>query len=256
VEKALNYEVVRQQSAVNMGLPVVQETRHFDAETGVTSSLRLKEEEDDYGYISEPDLPQIHIPLDWVQRLTEFMPELPDQRINRLVDQYGITKFQSEIIVNEGITMSDFYEASCMVYHDPSIVANWLVTYILKSLNYEGLSLEESGLTPGTFVELLELIDEGTISERLAKELVKEYVKTGKSPRLLVKEKGLALLPLNELRVVVLDVVDEFPKAVSDYRSGKIKAAEYLIGQVLRKVRARASANVVRELVLEALREE
>ena len=256
VEKALNYEVVRQQSAVNMGLPVVRETRHFDAETGVTSSLRLKEEEDDYGYIAEPDLPQIHIPLDLVQRLTASMPELPDQRINRLVDQYGITKFQSEIIVNEGITMSDFYEASCRVYHDPSIVANWLVTYILKSLNYEGLSLDDSDLTPGTFVELLELIDEGTISERLAKELVKEYVKTGKSPRLLVEEKSLALLPLDELRVVVVDVVDEFPKAVSDYRSGKAKAAEYLIGQVLRKVRARASANVVRELVLEALREE
>ena len=255
VEKALNYEVVRQTSAVNMGLSVVRETRHFDAETGVTSTLRLKEQEEDYGYIAEPDLTQIHIDGEWVEALKASMPELPDQRIQRLVDEYDITRFQSDIIVNAGLRMSEFYEESCKLYSDAKNVANWLVTYLLKSLNFEGLSLEESNVRPETFTELLVLIDEGTISERLAKELIKEYVKTGKSPRLIVEEKDLALLPVAELRVVVSEVVAENSKVVEDYRSGKAKAAEYLIGQVLRRVRARASADIVRELVLEALKE-
>ena len=255
VEKALNYEVVRQTSAVNMGMLVVRETRHFDAETGVTSTLRLKEQEEDYGYIAEPDLTQIHISGEWVEALRASMPELPDQRIQRLVDEYGITRFQSDIIVNTGLRMSEFYEESCKLYSDAKNVANWLVTYLLKSLNFEGMSLESSNVRPETFTELLVLIDEGTISERLAKELIKDYVKTGKSPRLIVEEKDLALLPVDELRVVVAEVVAENPKAVEDFRSGKAKAAEYLIGQVLRRVRARASAGIVRELVLEALKE-
>ena len=255
VEKALNYEVVRQTSAVNMGMLVVRETRHFDAETGVTSTLRLKEQEEDYGYIAEPDLTQIHIASDWVAALKASMPELPDQRIQRLVGEYGITRFQSDIIVNTGLRMSEFYEESCKLYPDSKNVANWLVTYLLKSLNFEGMSLEESNVRPETFTELLVLIDEETISERLAKELIKDYVKTGKSPRTIVEEKNLALLPVDELRVVVSEVVAENSKAVEDYRSGKAKAAEYLIGQVLRRVRARASAGIVRELVLEALKE-
>ena len=134
-------------------------------------------------------------------------------------------------------------------------IANWLVTYLLKSLNYEGMNLEDSEVKPETFTELLVMIDDGTISERLAKELIKDYVKTGKSPRQLVKEKGLDLLPVDELSIVVAEIVAENPKATEDYRSGTTKAAEYLIGQVLRRVRARASANDVRELVLEALKE-
>lgn len=255
VEKALNYEVVRQNSAINMGLEVARETRHFDAETGVTSTLRLKEQEEDYGYIAEPDLTQIHIGDEWISRLKESMPELPDQRIQRFVDEYGITWFQSDIIVNTGLSMSDFYEECCDLYSDSKNIANWLVTYLLKSLNYEGLSIEESKVRPETFIELLVLIDEETISERLAKELIKDYVNTGKSPRKIVEEKNLALLPVEELRNVVEEIIGENPRAAGDYRSGKAKAAEYLIGQVLRRVRARASANTVRELVLEALSE-
>ncbi|TRO61884.1 Asp-tRNA(Asn)/Glu-tRNA(Gln) amidotransferase subunit GatB, partial [Candidatus Bathyarchaeota archaeon] len=138
VEKALNYEVVRQSSAKNMGMAIVRETRHFDAETGVTSTLRLKEQEEDYGYIAESDLTSIHVTAELIARLKESMPELPDQRIQRLVDQHGITRFQSDIIVNTGLRMSDFYEACCRIYPDSKNIANWLVTYLLKSLNYEG----------------------------------------------------------------------------------------------------------------------
>lgn len=255
VEKALNYEVVRQRSSNNMGISVVRETRHFDAVTGVTSTLRLKEEEEDYGYIADPDLVKIKISKKWIDGIRGKMPELPDQRIYRLINEYKITRFQSEIIVNSGLSMSEFYEKCCNMYSDPINIANWLVTYLLKSLNYEGLSLNESNVKPETFIELLKLIDEGTISERLAKELVKDYVKTGKSPRKLVKENNLILLPKDELRKVVEGLIQDNSKAVDDYRNGKIKAVEYLIGQILRQVHARASVSTVREIVLEVLEE-
>jgi aspartyl-tRNA(Asn)/glutamyl-tRNA(Gln) amidotransferase subunit B len=151
--------------------------------------------------------------------------------------------------------MSKFYEKCCSNYYNPKNIANWLITYLLKSLNYEGHKIEESKVKPETFIELLMMIDEGVISERLAKELIKDYVRTGKSPRILVVEKNLKLLPENELRIVVKNLIKDNQKAVNDYRTGKNKAIEFIIGQVLRNVRARASAKIVRELVLEELNE-
>ncbi|MCW4050979.1 MAG: Asp-tRNA(Asn)/Glu-tRNA(Gln) amidotransferase subunit GatB [Candidatus Bathyarchaeota archaeon] len=253
VEKALNYEVVRQKSMANMGIDVSRETRHFDAESGTTSSLRKKETEDDYGYIIEPDLVKIKLHSEWVDKLTESMPELPDHRIERFIEQYSIGRFQAGIIVNTGLQLSLFYEECCNLYKDPKIVVNWIVTYLLKSLNYERLNIKESKVKPETFVELLKLIDEGVISERTAKELIKEYTVSGESPRKIVKEKNLSLMSEDELHKVVSEVIEENPKAVNDYQSGHVKAAEYLIGQVLRKTRARAAVDTVRKLITDMM---
>ena len=253
VEDALNYEIVRQQSMANMGIDVQRETRHYDAETNTTSSLRKKEYEEDYGYIVEPDLVKIEVGREWVERLEAEMPELPDARVERFIDEYGIPRFQSGIIVNTGLDLSDFYEESCSLYDRPVDVANWVVTFLLKSLNYEGLTLRESKVKPGTFVELLELIDEGVISERLARELIKEYVSTGESPRALVETGGLGLMGVDELKVVIESVLAENQKAVSDYRSGREKAIDFLLGQVLRGIQARGRPDEVKTLIKEAL---
>ena len=253
VEKALSFEVVRQRSMARMGVDVIRETRHYDSETGSTVSLRGKEQEEDYGYIVEPDLVSISLRPEWVQEIEASMPELPDQRTRRLVDQYGVSEFQAGVIVNSGLEMSVFYEECCRIYGDAAVVANWLVTYLLKSLNYLGLSLRESGVKPETFVELLSLIDEGVISERTAKELIKDYAAGGESPRRMVEKKGLALMSLDRLREVVAEVVSDNPQAVGDYLGGAGKASEYLVGQVLRRVRARADANVVRKIIIDML---
>ena len=253
VEKALNFEVVRQLSMSRMGIDVTRETRHFDSETGSTSSLRSKEQEEDYGYIIEPDLVKINLRPEWVQEIMATMPELPDHRMTRLTKQYGVSGFQAGVIVDAGLAMSLFYEECCRLYGEAETVANWLVTYLLKSLNYMGLSLRESGVKPETFVELLTLIDEGVISERTAKELIKDYAASGESPRRIVEEKGLALMDVDELRAVVGEVVSENPKAVEDYLGGTGKASEYLLGQVLRRVKARADPNTVRKIIMDML---
>ena len=127
------------------------------------------------------------------------------------------------------------------------------MTFLLKSLNFESLSIRTSKVKPETFVELLELIDEGNISERLAKELIKDYTVSGKSPRLIVKEKNLGLLGGEELKNMIKFVINENPKAVIDYHSGRTKAVDYLLGQVLRRIQARARPEVVKRLITEYL---
>jgi len=253
VEDALNYEIIRQKSMNNMGIKIERETRHYDAETNTTSTLRKKEQEEDYGYIIEPDLVPIQVSEEWVKQLESEMPELPDARIQRFIKTYEIPEFQSGILVNTGLDLSNFYEKTLEIHNQPKLVANWTVNFLLKSLNYEGLALRDSKVAPETYVELLELMDEGTISERLAKELIKEYVSTGKSPRKIVKDRNLATMNEDELAKAVESIIIENPKAVQDYQNGREKAAEYLIGQVLRKVRARASVQTVRKLVFNKL---
>ena len=253
VEDALNYEIIRQRSMAGMGIAVERETRHFDAETNTTSSLRRKEHEEDYGYIVEPDLVRIEVDQAWIDRLVAEMPELPDARIERFVTQYGIPRFQSSIIVNTGLDLSDFFEECCRIYPRSEEIASWIVTYMLKSLNFEGLSLRESRVRPGTFVEMLELIDEGVVSERLAKELIKDYVGTGESPRAIVESRNLGLMKEDELMDAVGAVLAENRKAVADYRSGRTKAVDYLLGQVLRRIEARSRPAEVKRLIKEAL---
>ena len=253
VEDALNYEIIRQRSLADMGIEVERETRHYDPESNTTHSLRKKEHEEEYGYIIEPDLVEIEVDPGWVKRLAEGMPELPDSRIERFTEEYGISRFQSGIIVNTGLDLSEFFEDSCKLHPKPRVVANWIVTYLLKSLNFEGLSLKESKVEPESFVELLELIDEGVVSERLAKELIKEYVSLGESPLSIVKRKNLGLMRTEELREAVRAVLAENRKAVADYRSGQTRAIDYLLGQVLRRVRARGRPDDVKRLIREAL---
>jgi aspartyl-tRNA(Asn)/glutamyl-tRNA(Gln) amidotransferase subunit B len=253
VEDALNYEIIRQESMANMGIAVERETRHYDAESNTTSTLRRKEQEEDYGYITEPDLVRIDIDEVWIARLESEMPELPDSRIQRYVEEHGVPQFQAGIIVNSGLDLSRFFEECIDLLPKPMMVASWIVTFLLKSLNYESLSLRESKVRPETFVELLELIEEGTITKRLARELIKEYVSTGESPRALVEKRGLASAGRDELGEAISEVLTDNRKAVSDYREGRSRALDYLLGQVLRRIRARGDPVEVKRQIMEAL---
>jgi aspartyl-tRNA(Asn)/glutamyl-tRNA(Gln) amidotransferase subunit B len=253
VEDALNYEIIRQGSMANMGISVLRETRHYDAESNITSTLRMKEEEEDYGYITEPDLVRINVDKDWLARLETEMPELPDARIHRYTEEFGLSIFQAGVIVNTGLDLSRFFEESISLYVNPKKIANWIVTFLLKSLNYEGLRLKDTKVKPETFVEILELIDEGVITQRLARELIKEYVSTGESPRVIVRNKELAIAGSNELDNAVKEVIINNRKAVSDYKAGREKALDYLLGQVLRKIRARGNPVELKRLIREAI---
>src|SRR3989344_418675 len=215
VEKALSYEVVRQQNLVRMGMQVERETRHFDEATKTTSTLRKKETEEDYGYIFEPDLSQFTISDKLVKSIEKQMPELPDARVKRFVKEYKIPENQSQTIVYTDKALADFFESCIKLFNKPEYISRWIVTDLLKVLNWNNVVIRHSLITPNVFVKFLKAMDEGEITERLGKELIKEIVPSGKSVKDLMKAKGLD--KKIDLESVVKEVIKENKKAVEDY---------------------------------------
>ena len=247
VEKALNYEIVRQKNLLQMGMQVGRETRHFDADTKTTTTLRKKETEEDYGYIFEPDLTMIEIGKVWVDKLSEKMPELPDQRIERFVKKYRLPERDAKVIVYVDKVLADFFEECVKLFNEPTYVSRWIVTDLLKVLNWNDLTIRKSKLSPKAFVEFLKTMNKGEITERLGKELIKELVPTGKSIKELLKGKDLP--KKLDLEAVVKEVLKENPKAVQDYKAGNEKSIQFLIGQVLRKTKTAGDPNKIKELL-------
>ncbi len=247
VEKALSYEIVRQQNLVRMGMQIERETRHFDENNKTTTTLRKKETEEDYGYIFEPDLPQFTISEKMIKATEKQMPELPDARIKRFVKEYKIPENQSQTIVYTDKALADFFEECVKLFKKSEYISRWIVTDLLKVLNWNNLTIRKSKVTPKLFAEFLKTMDKGSITERLGKELIKDLIPTGKSIKELIKEKELP--KKIDLESVVKEVIKENKKAVEDYKAGNKKAVEFLIGQVLRKTKATGDPNKIKELI-------
>ena len=251
VEKALNFEIIRQNGMKRMEVVVQRETRHFDADAGNTKSLRKKEYEEDYGYIFDPDLPTVKVTEDWLASIKKTQPELPDQRVLRFMKDYGIGEYDAHVLVYTDKNLADFYERCCKEYSKPDVVAKWTMNYLLKSLNWRGERINGSKVKVDSFVEFLGLIESGTITERFAKELIKEYVDTGESPAKLATK--AATLSDSDLDVAVRKVLQENKKAADEFRSGKEDALKFLIGRALIATQKRADPNKLREMLLKHL---
>ncbi len=253
-ERALTHEIVRQRGMLRIGVKVERETRHFDAERRITKSLRKKEGEEDYGYIFEPDLTEIIISNDWIDELKKSMPELPDHRVKRLIKDFGIDEYQAKVIVFTDKHLADFFEGCCKLYKNYKELAKWTITYLLKSLNWHEISIRESKAEPETFTELLQMIDKGTITERLAKEIIKDYIDTGKPPKQIIQERGLSDFKKVDLNDIIKKVIQDNQKAVAEYKSGKERALEYLIGNVLEKTKKTADPKDIRKKILDGFK--
>lgn len=252
VEKALNYEIIRQNSLKRSQMKIARETRHFDATTSTTKSLRKKEYEDDYGYIFDPDLPMVRIDDEWLAKIKRLMPELPDQRVARFVSQYGLTEYYAGVIVYTDKRFADFYEECCRSNGHPDIVAKWAVNYLLKSLNWRSEKISDSKVTPKGFVEFLALIENGKLNERFAKELIKEYVDTGVSPGELLYKTKLNISE-EDLRDIIAKVLKENGRAIEDYRSGRKESLQFLIGLVLKETKKQSNPNEISKLLTEMM---
>ncbi len=255
VEKALNFEIIRQSGMARMEVKIEREVRHFDAETGTTKGLRKKEYEEDYGYVFDPDLPIIKVDRAWVEKIKSSMPELPDQRVKRFTSQYKLNEYTASVLIYTDKHLADFYEECCKLYKDPVVVANWTTNELQKSLNWRSERINDSKVKPKTFVELLELIDSKEITERYAKELVKEYVDTGTSPKALAK-KSVVKLSKKDLESAVQQALDKNKKAVEEINSGKTESLQFLIGQVLALTKKQADPKEIKALILEMLKKQ
>jgi aspartyl-tRNA(Asn)/glutamyl-tRNA(Gln) amidotransferase subunit B len=253
VEKALSFEMLRQNGLTRMQESIERETRHFDADTNTTKKLRSKEYEEDYGYIFDPDLPSIKISKDWIDSISSTMPELPDIRITRFVKEYGIDEYDARVIVYYDKNLADFFEKCCKLYNKPKTIINWIANYLIKSLNWRGERIKDSKVSPETFIELLELMDKKEVTERYAKELIKEYVDTGTSPKELVKKNKVSITK-DELRLIVKDVLEKNKKASEDLKVGKNDAMQFLIGAILSQTKKQGDPIVIKELIIEYLK--
>jgi len=253
VERALNFEMTRQRNLLRKGLRVGRETRHWDELRRVTVTLRVKEEEEDYRYFPEPDLVPILISEEDVERLRASMPELPDSRKRRLMEQYGISMQNAEVLTDNK-ALAEFFEACAANYGRPDLLSNWIVGDLLSYLYDMGLELRETKLTPGHMVGMLRLIDDGTISGKIGKEVLKEIIITGEAPENIVKARGLVRISDREyLERLTERVFEENPKAVSDALKDE-KAIRFLVGQLMKLTDGKADPQLANILVTNRLK--
>ncbi|MCG0278032.1 MAG: Asp-tRNA(Asn)/Glu-tRNA(Gln) amidotransferase subunit GatB [Thermanaeromonas sp.] len=253
LHRALSYEIERQISLLERGERIIQETRAWDEQRQVTYSLRSKEEAHDYRYFPEPDLVPLAIGEEWIERVRSTLPELPDARRERLIKDYGLPEYDARVITGSK-ALADYFEKAVSLFPDPKQVSNWLMGDFMRLLNAKGLEPQEAPVPPENLAELLKLQQEGTISIRIAKEVLEEMFATGRGAREIVEAKGLTqITDVAQLTAIVEKVLAAHPKVVEDYRKGKEKALGFLVGQVMKETRGKANPNLVNQLLKERL---
>src|SRR5512136_2329600 len=189
VQKALDFEIRRQTALLDQGDKVIQETRLWDAARGMTVSMRGKEEAHDYRYFPDPDLVPLVIDPAWVEKIRAALPELPEQKKNRFIRDYGIPEYDAEILTSSK-ALANYYEECLRTYNQPKIVSNWIMSELLRELKRDEREIEECPVPAKNLGQMLKLIDEGLISGKIAKSVFEEMYRTGKEAAAIVKEKG------------------------------------------------------------------
>jgi len=253
LQKALEYEISRQIEVLEEGGRIIQETRMWDEGRQITLSMRSKEEAHDYRYFPEPDLAPVVIDQEWLNEIRSTLPELPDARKKRFVEQYGLTPYDAHVLTLTR-ELADYYEEAAYGYDNPKAVANWVINELLRLLNAAGKEITECPIKPAQIAKMLTLLDKGTISSKIAKTVFEEMFTSGKDPEVIVKEKGLVqITDLGELEAVVEKVIASNPKAVEDFKNGKDKAIGFLVGQIMKETRGRANPDAVNQLLRDKL---
>ncbi len=249
LEQALAYEAERQIDLLESGGQVVQETRLFDSERGVTLSMRTKEEAHDYRYFPDPDLPPVVIDRAWIERVRAELPELPDAKRRRFQEQYGLPAYDADLLC-QSRDLAEYFEQTVRLHDDPKAVSNWIMGYVLRELNKEGAPpVTRAPVTPGHLAGMLDLVKRGVISTNIAKTVFDEMWATGKPPEQVVKEKGLEqITDTSAIEALVDEVLAKHPEEVEAYRGGKKKLMGFFVGQVMRATRGKANPQVVNEL--------
>jgi aspartyl-tRNA(Asn)/glutamyl-tRNA(Gln) amidotransferase subunit B len=247
-ERALLYEIVRQKNVVRRGGVVVQETRHFDEAREITLSMRTKEEAHDYRYFPEPDLVPLKI-SGWAPAIKETLPELPDARRLRFVEQYGIMDDHAKALTSE-LKLAIFYEDVARKA-DPKMAAVWTVDVLKGELNYRDLTID--AFKKEDILKIIELLAGKKITEDSAVDIIRTILDKGGSPEDIVKEKGLLKVEGDIVETAALEAIKENPQAVADFKAGKEKALNSLVGAVMKKTKGRADARAAREILVRKL---
>ncbi len=256
LQRALEYEGMRQASALISGRAVVQETRHWNEKDGTTHSMRSKEEAEDYRYFPEPDLVPLSPEKEWIAEIEASMPELPEAKRRRFVRDYSIDRRQAEILVaNPGL--DELFEAAAKEGAPPRDAANWITGEVMGRINDAGGDTRHPGISGRQLAELLRLVSNGTLSTKLAREALQTVMDTGKDPSVVVEESGLAQVSDEEtLAALAAKIIAENPEPASRFRAGEEKLLSFFVGQMMRETKGRANPKLVNELLRKQLAEE
>jgi aspartyl-tRNA(Asn)/glutamyl-tRNA(Gln) amidotransferase subunit B len=246
IQKAIDYEIGRQAEVLEEGGRIIQETRLWDTQKQMTLSMRSKESAHDYRYFPEPDLVPVKISVDWIERIRKTLPELPEAKKNRFVREYQLPPYDADVLTQEK-KIADYFEKCVFLYRQPKAISNWIMGDLLN--------VEEMPLSPEQLTGMIELIDKGVISGKIAKTVFEEMIKTKKEAITIIEEKGLLQISDDETLISFIDqVMKENPANVEQYRQGKDKLFGFFVGQVMKISGGKANPARLNELLLKKLK--
>ncbi|MFT8319617.1 MAG: Asp-tRNA(Asn)/Glu-tRNA(Gln) amidotransferase subunit GatB [Bacillus sp. (in: firmicutes)] len=253
VRKGLEYEEIRQREVVKAGGVIDQETRRYDEAANKTLLMRVKEGSDDYRYFPEPDLLDLYIDEDWKARIRAEIPELPDARKKRYMEELGLPAYDANVLT---VTkeMADFFEETVAKGADAKLASNWLMGDVSAYINAEQKELSEVELTPENLAGMIKLIENGTISSKIAKQVFKDLIEKGGNAESIVKEKGLVQISdEGALLKVISEALDNNPQSIEDFKNGKQKAIGFLVGQIMKATKGQANPQLVNKLLVQEI---
>ena len=249
VQRAIEYEFDRQIKILEQGDSVVQETRLYNSNKGVTFSMRSKEEAHDYRYFPEPDLVPVEISDEWIKETMSELPELPEKKRERFIQNYKIPEYDAGVLTASK-EIADYYEKSASLYPEFKVISNWVMGELLRELKNDGQKINESPIKPEDLVELLKLIDKGTLSAKMAKTVFEEMYQSSKTAIEIVSKKGLVqITDSSAIENLVDEILQLNTDQVEQYKNGKEKVFGFLVGQIMKKSKGQADPALVNKLL-------
>ena len=244
---AVEYEIERQIELIESGGKVRQETRLWDEKNGRTIAMRSKEEAADYRYLLDPDLPILKIDKNWIDEIKSILPELPNQKLNRLTKELGLTEYEAEILVNDRELAAYFEQAHKI--HPIKQIINWILRDICGLVKDSKIPVSACKVTPEKLAEIVKMLEENKINNHAAKEVFEAVAQSGEEPAKIVKDRGLEQIgSVDELEAIVKEIVEQNPALVAEYKSGKDRVFGFFVGQAMQKTKGKGNPKLLQDL--------
>lgn len=255
VRDAINYEIERQTELKENGTydEMEQQTRRWDEESGTTIYMRSKVDAIDYKYFVEPNIPKFKIDPNWIEEIRKDIPELPSERYEKYVSEYGLSDYDASNLVKEK-AVSDYFEECLTLGIDAKSASNWITTRILGYINKEYITIDEVFITPSMLKDLIDMIHSNKISSKQAKDVFYKALEDKKDPKTLVKELGMEQITDDtEIRNIIIGILDENPDNVNKYKEGRTNLLDYFVGQVMKATRGKANPSMASSIIVEEI---
>ena len=254
ITRAIEYEIGRQIEVVENGGKIYQETLRWDEVSGKTFPMRNKEDAQDYRYFPEPDLVPIRLSEEYIENIRKNLPELPENRKQRYLEEYHLTEKGANILTASKY-LSDFFEEAIKICNNPKAVCNWLMSDVARILNEKEMEPDEIPFKPEELAELIELIEKGTISSKIAKDVLDKMFENPEKPSKIIKDNGwVQISDEGAIKAIVQKIIDANPQSVQDFKSGKEKALGFLVGQAMKETKGKANPQMLNKMFKDALK--